>query len=135
MDGVNAAAQQKADALATGGNGAGAKKAGSISAVDAAILLQGAREEAEDLRAAILDRHRFEWGTVGALVNEAQARREGDPVDAFNRMKLAKITAETISLRQAGERKAWGMDAQGIADMSKMTDAQLEAIAAGKMPR
>ena len=136
MEGVSAAAHQKADTLATGGNGAKTKKGGAVGAVEGAILLQDAREDASDVRAAIIGRHRLEWDTVGALVNEAQANRATDPVEAFGRMKLAKITAETISIRQAGERRAWGMDT--IIDTSRlsdMTDSQLEAIAAGKVPR
>ncbi|WP_158702917.1 hypothetical protein [Melaminivora suipulveris] len=136
MEGVAAAAHEKADALATGANAREGKKTGAAPAVRDALALQDARDEAADVRAAILDRHRREWDTVGVLVEEAHARRGADPADAFNRMKLAKITAETITLRQVGERRAWGMET--IIDtsrLSEMSDAQLEALAAGKVPR
>lgn len=139
MVGVNVAAQAKADALATGGNAGNAKN--GMPPEENARLTRAAREESEDLRAAITDRHRRDWELVGNLVTEAQERRATDPREAFERMKLAKISAETITLRHAGERKAWGMDildaigAPSAEVMAKMTDAQLEAISKGRARR
>jgi hypothetical protein len=36
--------------------------------------------------------------------------RTEDTAKAFDRAKLAKITAETLMIVQNGERKAWGLD-------------------------
>jgi hypothetical protein len=44
------------------------------------------------------------------LRQEAIADREADHKEAFERAKLAKITAEMTAIQQAGERKAWGLD-------------------------
>ena len=62
-------------------------------------------------RVAVVARHRTEWEQVAALRREALQVREDDPADAFQRAKLAKITAEMTAIQQAGERKAWGLDA------------------------
>ena len=57
---------------------------------------------ASDKVADVINRHRVEWQEQEALAAEAVKKRD------FNLAKLAKITAETIAIRQAGERKAWG---------------------------
>jgi len=67
-------------------------------------------DAAADETAAIVRRHRQEWVQVAGLRQEALAARAGDQSDAFNRAKLAKITAEMTAIQQAGERKAWGLD-------------------------
>jgi hypothetical protein len=131
MAAITTAAQRKADTLVNRGvDGSETKKERPRDAA----MAQLSNEEATDVRAEMLARHRSEWGTVTALIAEAIEGREADPVQAFNRAKLAKITAETIALSQAGERKAWGLDMPDPADFSKMTDAQLEALAAGRNP-
>lgn len=60
---------------------------------------------AVDARAEVIARHRAEWQQHTRLLDDAI--RETD----FEKAKIAKITAETIAIRQAGERKAWGLDA------------------------
>lgn len=60
---------------------------------------------ATDVRAAILDRHRKEWAAPRALAYKAM-KGEGN----FEVAKLAKISAETLTLIQAGECRAYGMD-------------------------
>lgn len=67
-------------------------------------------EVAVDARAEMLDRHRREWAAPRAMSAEAVRLRDQDPIRAFDRAKLAKITAETLKLVQDGERKAWGLD-------------------------
>jgi hypothetical protein len=68
--------------------------------------------DAEAARAAeVIHRHRQEWEIVAALRDEALEVREVDHAEAFGRAKLAKITAEMTAIQQAGERKAWGLDA------------------------
>ena len=62
-----------------------------------------ALDRAAEQKAAVIRRHKEEWDRHKAIMDEALAN--GD----FNAAKLAKITAETINIRQAGERKAWGI--------------------------
>lgn len=62
------------------------------------------------LREQVLDRHRREWSAPRAMSAEAIRMRDSDPIKAFERAKLAKITAETLKLVQDGERKAIGLD-------------------------
>jgi len=124
---IAAAAQQRADALV---NAEAAKKA-----EDAEYAAQ-AFERVANERAEVIARHRREWADVRGLVDEALAVRADDPVEAFNRAKLAKITVEAVALRQAAECRAWGvgaLDSAGPVDYSKLTDEQLEAISKGKI--
>lgn len=65
---------------------------------------------AEEL-AALTKRHREEWEEIGTLRKKVLVEVHADPVTAFERAKLMKITAETTAIKQAGERKAWHMDA------------------------
>lgn len=60
-------------------------------------------DAASDKLASVINRHRDEWQEHESLLKEAIASRD------FATAKLAKITAETIAIRQAGERKAWGI--------------------------
>ena len=60
--------------------------------------------------AEVVHRHRKEWEQVVMLRQEALKVRVEDQKDAFDRSKLAKITAEMTAIQQAGERKAWGLD-------------------------
>lgn len=140
MVGVNQAALRRADALVNSDgtpvdapvDGVSSPKRG----VESARQAQASNDEAVDKRAEVGARHRIEWQQVGVLRQEALAKRHTDPVEALNRLKVAKITAEITTLQQAGERKAWGMEIMiDPADLSSMSDAQLEAIAAGKTPR
>lgn len=78
---------------------------------------------AVDLRAELIERHRKEWQIARGLSAEAVKARD------FDKAKLAKITTETIKLIQEGERRAWGLDA--TADVSSMSDEQLEALVKG----
>lgn len=66
--------------------------------------------EADRIREDVLERHRKEWAAPRALSAEALRLRDRDPLKAFERAKLAKITAETLKLVQDGERQALGLD-------------------------
>ncbi len=55
-------------------------------------------------RAAVLIRHKKEWDEHLLLISQAVSDRD------FDLAKLAKITSETIRIRQDGERKAWRLD-------------------------
>mgnify|MGYP006976863138 CR=1 FL=1 len=54
-------------------------------------------------KVAVIIRHREEWETQRALVTTAIEKND------FDKAKLAKITAETLKIRQEAERKAWGI--------------------------
>ena len=63
-----------------------------------------AEETAVQLRAQVLERHRREWNAPRKLSYDAVKAKN------FDQMKMAKITAEALTLIQNGERKAWGID-------------------------
>lgn len=65
---------------------------------------EAATEFAVDVRAQVLDRHRKEWAAPRKIAYEAVQR--GD----FEKAKLAKITAETLTLIQGGECRAYGIN-------------------------
>ena len=67
-------------------------------------ILAAAIDAAPDPRADVQRRHRAEWVEHKALVDAAVADSD------FEKARLAKILAETIRIRQDGERKAWGLD-------------------------
>ena len=88
-------------------------------------------------RAAVITRHRIEWIVSTEVLDKAiatskAAAKFGEKKIAFEDLKAAKIAAEARRIIQDGERKAWGLDV--VVDVSKLTDAQLEAIAKGRMP-
>ena len=73
-------------------------------------------EFAVDIRSEVISRHRKEWAAPRKVAYEAmQQAGRGDVAGAFERAKLAKITAETLSLIQSGECRAFGIshDAKG----------------------
>ena len=55
-------------------------------------------------RADVVQRHRDEWEEHKEIVDKAVGARD------FEAAKLAKITAETLKIRQEAERKAWNID-------------------------
>lgn len=61
-------------------------------------------------REALLARHKAEWSTPRGMAAEAVRMRESQPGKAFERAKMAKILSESLTLIQAGERKAHGID-------------------------
>lgn len=162
--GINAAAQRKADKLTVsdgsdapsdaGSDGVQTKKGASASdgakAKPDLEATQSGRDEAEDLRAKVIARHRKEWEQIASLRQQALAKRPktdpatGNPLpnatgsiaDAFEAMKLTKITAEATHIQQAGERKAWGLDVViNPEDLQHLSDEDLQLIAAGKSPK
>lgn len=72
-------------------------------------------QHAVDIRAQVLDRHRKEWAAPRKLAYDAIQKADKDPAGAFERAKLAKITAETLQIVQVGECRAFGLnhDARG----------------------
>lgn len=65
---------------------------------------KASEDTAIEMRQAVLERHQKEWGAPRKLSYEAIQNKN------FETAKLAKITAETLGIIQAGERKAWGLD-------------------------
>ncbi|WP_421243498.1 hypothetical protein [Aeromonas enteropelogenes] len=59
---------------------------------------------AVDERAALLAKHRKQWSIIDGLVAEAVRKRD------LNAAKLAESVCRTIGLKQAGERKSWGLE-------------------------
>lgn len=80
-----------------------------------------ALSRAADAKASVIFRHQEEWVSHKAIISEALD--EGD----FDKAKLAKITAETLKIRQEGERRAWGIrdaaeEAKPVQDVSVVID-------------
>lgn len=67
-------------------------------------------DHAVNIRAAVLDRHRKEWSAPRKLAYDAIQKANSNPAEAFERAKLAKITAETLQIVQVGECRAYGLD-------------------------
>lgn len=64
----------------------------------------GARERAEDIRADVIERHRADWA------EHRTHFKTSDIAADFDTGKSAKISAEMLKIRQAGERAAYGLD-------------------------
>lgn len=82
-------------------------------------MVQTAQEFAVAERGKVLDRHRREWGAIRSLLYDTLKRKEyGDHA------KLAKISAETLQIIQANERKAWGLkdEEQGSGNVTVVID-------------
>lgn len=136
MNGINAAAQRKADALTDsyGNRTVPDAKKRNFPGTSSPVLVLSSREEAENKRAEANARHRTEWVQIAVLRQEALGLRNSNLDQAIAKMKLAKTAAETTAIQQTGERKAWGMDILvDVGPLKDMTDAQLEAIINGKV--
>lgn len=139
LNGINSAAQRKADLMvdSSGGrtkpNEPNAEPGGNPNGVPNPAMAQASRAESENLRAEVTARHRSEWKNIAVLRQEAIALRDSNPDSAMFKIKLAKLSAETTAIQQAGERKAWGLDILvDPGSVKDMTDAELEAIINGK---
>jgi hypothetical protein len=67
---------------------------------------------AVDVTTRVLTRHRKEWEVPRGLLAEAvKARGSKGTQEAFDMAKLAKISAETLTLVQQGECRAFGIKA------------------------
>lgn len=87
-----------------------AKLAGVLATGDPVKTAAAIASEAER-RASVVERHRAEWLELADLAKTAaSAARAGDDETAFTKGKVAKILHETCAIRQANERKAWGLD-------------------------
>ena len=71
-----------------------------------------ALDRAAEAKADVIRRHKAEWDRHKVIMDEAL-----QTID-FDRAKLAKITAETLKIRQDGERRAWGITDKTEAEVS-----------------
>lgn len=101
------------------------------------------RDTAVGVRARVLDRHRTEWSAPRNIAYKAiqtatgSANKAPDVAAAFEMAKLAKITAETLSLVQAGECRAYGITADaksGDAPTAVVVERSAPPEAKGVMP-
>jgi hypothetical protein len=105
MDGIDAAAHLRADKLVTqterkpGVQGGGTGYNDIDAQPDTAAAEYEERREAEIRRAEIRARHRQEWQQIAVLRQEALKFRDSDLDQAFHRAKLAKISAESLSIQ------------------------------------
>ena len=79
------------------------KVTGIVTPHDPKKVAQAVEAEA-DKRVSVIVRHKAEWDSHRGIIQQAIAKQD------FEAAKLAKITAETLAICQAGERKAWGLD-------------------------
>lgn len=106
-------AAEAADALGTTIEQTGQSLATPAEA--AAVASQAAERFAVDLRGKVLERHRIEWAGPRKLAYRAlQQADTGDTEKAFSTARVAKILSETLTLVQAGERTAHGIQAKDI---------------------
>lgn len=87
------------------------------------------------VREELLKRHREEWVGPRALAYQAMKTGKGGNVAAgFEMAKLAKISAETLTLVQAGERKAYGIEGKDGGDGAPIVVVERAAPAAPPAP-
>lgn len=102
----------KATEIATRAHQAANLAAAELAGPDLPTVAQAAERTAVtvavDVTSKVLERHRREWEVPRGLLGEAVKARD------FEKAKLAKITAETLSLVQSGERIAHGIKSGDI---------------------
>jgi len=83
-------------------------------------------DDAATRAAAVVVRHRRELEEHAELFQVVEIKED------FNIGKSAKICVEMLAIRQKAERTAWGLDEPGPKDLTKLSDAELEAMVRGK---
>jgi hypothetical protein len=124
---INENAQRRADAKV---NAEGGSTQRPINAEERA-----SRDESESVRADVLARLRTEWAELEsfrkvALLAMKEAHKAGDK-NAWSIAKLAADTAlanmRTLSIKQDGERAAWGLDLKADEDIVIRNPRRAEA--------
>lgn len=92
------------------------KVAGVVAGCNAKKKAEALEAEAAR-RADVVQRHRDEWEEHKLIVDTAVGTRD------FEAAKLAKITAETLRIRQEAERKAWSIDV-AVPNVTNITVSQ-----------
>lgn len=116
---INESAQRKADLL-TDAQGNARQTQSEGKAVELA-----SRTESEDLRAAVNARHRIEWAELEGFRKSAlKAMKDAHEAGDREGWQIAKLAADTakanlsaLEVKQNGERRAWGLDVSGEADI------------------
>lgn len=88
-----------------------------------------ALDAAAERKAAVIMRHKAEWDRHKVLMDEALANED------FNAAKLAKITAETLKIRQDGERRAWGIQDKSEPNPGVPVRAEVRLDLSGQPPQ
>ena len=88
-------------------------------------------EAAVDLRSGVIENHRDEWGEHRTTFPMSDMLGE----DGLGIARVAKTVAESIKIRQEGERKAWGLDALVQEDNSAISQDDLDEIYNAGMKR
>lgn len=87
-----------------------------------------ALDRAAEARADVIRRHKAEWEQHKAIMDDALKNSD------FERAKLAKITAETIRIRQDGERRAWGIQDRSEGSPTVPVRAEVRLDLSGQSP-
>lgn len=111
-----------------------AEKIAGVVVGDSPVKKAAAIDAEAERRAAVRLRHRKECEQVAALRQEAINHRAESVKVAFEKAKLAKILAESLSIQHACENRAWGLDILDY-DLSKLSDEQLQQLVKGRAPR
>lgn len=106
-------AKEAADQLQTTLADTGRELVDPLTAAE--VAQQAADRFAVDLRAQVLDRHKREWAGPRKLAYKALKKAdENDTEGGFAMGRCAKILAETLTLVQAGECRAHGINTKDI---------------------
>lgn len=105
-----------------------AKVAGIVAGCDPQKKAE-ALNRAAKAKADVILRHKAEWDKHNAIMDEALANKD------FNAAKLAKITAETIKIRQEGERRAWGIQDKSESGPAVPMRAEVHLDLSGQSPQ
>lgn len=97
------------------------EKVSKIVSVDP-VKKSAAIDAEADRVADIVTKHRGEWTEHRTLFPTAEIKK------VFDIGKSAKISAEMITLRQRGERIAWGLEDSLPKDLSKLSDAEIDQL-------
>ncbi len=105
--------------------------AGTVGLTDDA--LDEALDKEAQRRANITAKHREQWIELTDMVKSVIGNKQTDKA-TFEKMKTCKISSETITLIQAGERKAHKLDmddstAKSSLDLESRLDAAIESAA------
>lgn len=95
-------------------------------------------ERAADAQAAVRLRHREEWALHGVLcarVMEKAGDGRTPPAEVFEYAKLSKIIAETLKIRQDGERKAHGISDKVEMEPAVPVRAEVRLDLSGQSPQ
>lgn len=94
------------------GEESGADKQPPAPAGQCGVDLPAKNRSESDGRNAVIRRHREEWNRIRILIDDAVTEQDAEAA------KLAKLTAETLKIRQEGERKAWGIQDRNETEIS-----------------